>query len=129
MVIYMSRIQVIKYLIIFVCLTVCTNIVTAQKPRNGIFQFTILWDEFGGKDLGNTCTVMIDGDSIIAIHDGKSNLSGKKGDILVHGALMKHKSGKWIIGSSAKDKKANSLNGCDDGPTLIDFKRKTIRLC
>lgn len=118
-----------KFLVVFILLYGYSLAVSAQKPKSGVYSYKILWDEFGGKDLGNTCAVKINGDSITVFHDGRPNLTGKKGDILLAGLIMKHKSGSWIIGSSSKDRNAKNIGGCDDGPVVINFRRKTIRLC
>ena len=102
----------------------------AQKPKNGTYKYSIIWEEFGGKSLGATCTVIIKGDAIKVVHDGNKNLTGNKGDILDEGIIMKHqKTGKWIIGRSQKDKSAKEIGGCGDGPTVIDFKKKTWLGC
>jgi len=42
---------------------------------------------------------------------------------------MKHKSGKWIIGHTTKDKYAKEIGGCSDGPSEINFKKKIFWLC
>jgi hypothetical protein len=118
-----------KYLIALGYLVVIANLATAQKPKNGIYTYNIIWDEFGGKDLQNTCTVIINNDSIKIIHNGSSNLTGKKGDVFIQGIILRHKSGKWIIGQSIKDKHAPETGACVDGPTEIDFKRKVVWLC
>lgn len=110
--------------------SVTTLIVHAQKPKDGTYTYTIAYAEWQGKSNGATCTVVIKGDSIKIIHDGKSNLTGKKGDIIDKGILMKHtKTGKWIVGHDAKDKEAKEIGGCSDGPSIIDFKKKRFWLC
>jgi hypothetical protein len=124
-----SSVAYMKFLIPFVCFILITNFATAQKPQSGTYTYVIVWDEFGGKDLGNTCTVIINKDSIKVVHNGKPNLTGNKGDVLVQGILLKHKSGKWIIGHSKKDSNASEIGGCSDGPVVIDFKRKIVYLC
>lgn len=102
----------------------------SQKPANGTYTYKIIWEEFGGKSLGATCTVKIKGDSIQVINNGNKTMTGKKGDILDEGIIMKHrKTGKWIIAHSKKDIDAKELGGCGDGPTIIDFKNKTWLGC
>jgi hypothetical protein len=118
-----------RNLILLTFSIVVSNISVAQKAKNGSYTYTIRWDEFGGKDLGNTCTVIVYNDSIKVIHNGKTNLTGNKGDLLYQGIILKHKSGKWIIGHSRKDRSAKEIGGCAEGPTLIDFKQKIIWLC
>jgi hypothetical protein len=104
--------------------------VHAQKPKNGTYTYSIAFAEWGGKSLGATCTVVIKGDSIKVIHNGKANLSGNKGDIIAEGIIMKHKkTGKWIIGHDVKDKDAEDVGGCSEGPSVIDFKGKKFWTC
>ena len=106
------------------------NVAYGQKPKDGTYTYTIAFAEWQGKSLGATCTVLIKGDSIKIIHNGKGNLTGKKGDIIEQGIIMKHtKTGKWIIGRNAKDKEAKEIGGCSDGPSVIDFKRKRFWSC
>jgi hypothetical protein len=113
------------------CLFLCKYEVTqAQKPKNGTYTYTIAFAEWQGKSLGATCTVIIKGDSIKVVHNGKANLTGKKGDILDQGIIMKHtKTGKWIIGHNQKDIDAKEIGGCSEGPSVIDFIGKKFWTC
>ena len=107
-----------------------STLTLAQKPKDGTYTYAIAFAEWNGKSLGATCTVIIKGDSIKVIHNGKGNLTGKKGDILDQGIIIRHtKTGKWIIGHSNKDKDAKEIGGCSDGPSIIDFKRKKFWSC
>ena len=105
------------------------TVTLAQKPKEGTYTYTVAFAEWNGKSLGATCTVIIKGDSIKVVHNGNGNLTGKKGDIIDAGIIIKHKSGKWIISHSANDKNADDIGGCSDGPTEIDFKRKKVWSC
>jgi hypothetical protein len=117
----------ITFILLFSFLSVC---VSAQKPKDGTYTYSIAWDEWQGKSLGATCTVIIKGDSIKVLHDGKPNVTGKKGDLFAEGIIMKHKkTGKWIIGRTKKDKEAREIGGCSGGPFVIDFKNKKFRSC
>lgn len=109
----------------------CTYTKTlAQKPKDGTYTYSIAFAEWNGKSLGTTCTVIIKGDSIKVIHNGKGNLTGRKEDILDQGIIMRHtQTGKWIIGHSKQDKDAKEIGGCSDGPSVIDFKRKKFWSC
>ncbi len=113
------------------CLLLLIYYVTlAQKAKDGTYTYSIAFAEWQGKPLGATCTVIIKGDSVKVVHNGKGNLTSKKGDILDQGIIMKHnKTGKWIIGHSSKDKNAKEIGGCSDGPSVIDFKRKSFWSC
>ena len=116
-------------ILIFTCFLVST-FVKAQKPKDGSYTYKVAFDEWGGKTLGATCTVVIKGDSIKVIHNGKPNLTGNKGDIMDEGIIMKHKkTGKWIIGHSKDDVNAKELGGCGSGPAIIDFKNKKWWTC
>ncbi|SKA41636.1 hypothetical protein SAMN04488128_105485 [Chitinophaga eiseniae] len=119
-----------KYILIMLLLTVAgTDHAYAQKPKNGTYVYQVAFDEWGGRSHGATVLVKIKGDSIYVIHNG-GNLSGKKGEIIDSGIIMKHrKSGAWIIGHTPADKDAPEVGGCSDGPSVIDFKRKKFRLC
>jgi len=100
-----------------------------QKPKNGVYTYDVAFAEWGGKSLGATVLIKIKGDSIYVIHNG-GNLSGKKGDLLDSGIIMKHrKTGKWIIGHHPKDKDLEDLNECADRPSVIDFKNKKYWSC
>lgn len=118
-----------KALLISTLLLLVSITSLAQKPKDGTYTYSIAFEEWQGKSLGATCTVIIKGDSIKVVHNGKGNLTGKKGDIIDEGMIMKHKTGKWIIGHDAKDKNADDIGGCSDGPRVIDFKRKKVWSC
>lgn len=119
-----------KKIFIILLLSVIYNINTsAQRPPNGTYTYQVAFDEWQGKSLGATVLVKIKGDSVYVIHNG-GNLSGKKGEIIDSGIIMKHiKTGQWIIGHSPNDKNAPEVGGCTDGPSVIDFKRKKFWLC
>jgi hypothetical protein len=117
-----------KLTAIFIFLVICCN-GFSQKPANGIFTYKVAFAEWSGKSMGATCSVKIKGDSVWIIHNGKGNLSGDAGEIIDSGVMMKHKSGKWIIGRSAQDKNAKEIGGCSDGPRVIDFKKKIVWFC
>jgi len=104
------------------------NTTSAQKPRNGTYTYKVEYAEWGGKSLGASCIIRIKGDSRIVVNNGTT--SGKKGEIIDRGIIMKHaKTGLWLIGHSSKDKNAKDVGGCSDGPLVIDFKRKILELC
>lgn len=113
---------------LFFLFSVCYSLSYGQRPKDGTYTYSIVFAEWAGKSNGATCTVIIKGNSIRIINNG--NVSGKKDGIIDQGIIMKHmKTGKWIIGHSAKDKNAKEVGGCSDGPSVIDFKRKEFWLC
>ena len=65
------------FLTAFLVLPFATTILS-QKPKDGTYTYSIAFAEWQGKSLGATCTVIIKGDSIRVVHDGKGNLTGKK---------------------------------------------------
>lgn len=116
--------------LLFSCLLISiANFSFAQKPKDGTYTYTMVYTEFVERSLDVPCIVVIKGDSIKIINSGKGSTTGKKGDIIEEGIIMKHKSGKWIIGKSPEDKNADEIGGCTDGPSVIDFKRKKYLSC
>jgi hypothetical protein len=115
----------------FIILTfLFTTTINGQRPKDGRYTYTIAFAEWNGKSNGATCTIIIKGDSIKVIHNGTRNLTGKKGDLLDQGIIMRHKkTGKWIIAHKRNDVDAKEIGGCSDGPREIDFKRKRFWLC
>ncbi|MGC3947551.1 MAG: hypothetical protein QM762_24105 [Chryseolinea sp.] len=78
--------------------------------------------------IGSTVTVVIYGDSIRIVNNG--TLTGKKGDIIEQGRIIKHKAtGKWIIALKPEDEFTEHVGGCSDGPTIIDFKNRKWWTC
>ena len=114
-------------LTIFFATTAATS---AQIPKSGTYIYKIAFAEANGKSLGATCIVVIKGDKIKIVHDGKASLTGQKGDIIEQGIIMKHvRTGKWIIGHSSKDKYAIDIGGCSEGPSILDFRHKIFWMC
>jgi hypothetical protein len=107
-------------LIILLAFSSLTN---AQLPESGTYTYKYCYKEW--HSCVNTCTVVIKGDSITVYSD--EDQSVPKGEIIDRGFLMKHKSGKWIIGHSEKDKNAKAIGGCGIGPSVIDFGKKRFK--
>lgn len=119
-----------KSFFLFLILLTNSLVLFSQKPKDGIYTYKVAFAEWGGKSLGTTCTVIIKGNTVKVLHNGKKGLEGKKGDMIAKGIIMKHiKTGKWIIANSSKDKYAKEIGGCSDGPPVIDFKNKIFWLC
>lgn len=95
---------------------------------DGKYTFDIVFSEWDGKSMGETVTVIIEGQSIKVIYDGVGSIFNK-GQIIEEGSIMKHKSGKWIIGTKKEDTNLNEIAGCTAGPTVIDFKNKKYWMC
>jgi len=119
-----------KFLVLLFCFFSFAIASYAQKPKDGIYTYTVAFEEWQGKSNGATCTVIIKGDSIKVINSGTGNITGNKGDVMDEGIIMKHtKTGKWIIGHSVKGKDAKEIGGCSDNPSIIDFKKKKYFIC
>ena len=122
-----------KYLSILIfsallSVTSCTSKkdATSELPQ-GSFIYELYFAEFGDKTKNVECSVSIEGTKITVEQTDKTNFPG--GKIIQKGILMKHKSGKWIIGEKSEDKDADEIGGCTDGPTPIDFETKEIEWC
>ena len=103
--------------------------IKGQVPKSGTYTYSIAFAEWNGKSNGATCKVVIKGDSITVYNNGTGNLTGKKGEILDHGIIMKHKkTGKYIIAHDKSDAETPEANGCE-GPTVIDFNKKQFWSC
>jgi hypothetical protein len=119
-----------KNWIILFLLVLSPNFTKAQQiPKSGTYIYTISFIEGDGKPQDAKCKVIINGTKIKVLHNG-GKLSGKKGDIITEGTIMKHtQTGRWIIGKSANDKDAIEIGGCSNGPIEIDFKHNIVWLC
>jgi len=100
-----------------------------QIPKKGIYLYTIRHAESPSLITKVKCSVEIDGDKVKVIFLSGNLSKVKKGDVLDEGILMKHKSGKWIIGKTKKDTELDEIGGCTDGPSEIDFKKKIYWIC
>ena len=117
-----------KRTFVLIIIFVFPIIAFAQLPKNGTYIYDVAFAEWQGKSMGATVIVEIK-DSVIVIKCNEG-LSGEKGEIIDSGIIMKHKKTRqWIIGYSPKDKYAEEVGGCSDGPMVIDFKRKKVWLC
>lgn len=94
-----------------------------QKPSSGTYIFKYCDLEYNS--CISSCKVVIKGDSstIYATKDLSERITlTKEGDILDYGIILKHKTGKWIIGKTPKDVNAKEIGA--EGPSIIDFKKK-----
>ena len=99
-------------------------------PESGTYNYTLVFNEWRNESLGTTVEVIIKGNKIKVLHNGSGNLTGRKGDLLEEGILMKHKpTGRWIIGQSRADAHATEVGGCSGGPTFIDPEKKIFEYC
>src|SRR5690606_40824474 len=63
-----------------------------QVPPSGTYTYKLCYHEWSG--CVNTCTVIIQSDTITVYAD--DDIFVPKGEIIIKGILMQHKSGKWI---------------------------------
>ena len=99
-----------------------------QIPKSGTYEYQVAFAEWSGRSLGTTVIVVISGDSIKVINNG--GLSGKKGEIVEQGRIVKHKAtGQWIIAQRPEDQFADEVGGCSEGPRVIDFKKRKWWTC
>lgn len=110
------------YLLALIMVSFCLS-TTAQKLRTGTYTFDYCDLEYP-LCLG-PCKVVIKEDSI-SIYATKELAQRitftKEGDLINRGIILKHKTGKWIVGKSVKDANTNEIGY--DGPAIIDFKKK-----
>lgn len=101
-----------------------------EIPPDGNYIFDMAFAEFQGKSMGAQVRVKIKGDRIKVIYEGVGNLTAENGTIFEEGLIIKHqKSGEWIISQNPKDKFAEEIGGCSDGPAIIDFINKKFWAC
>jgi hypothetical protein len=94
-----------------------------QKFNTGTYTFKYCDLEY--KMCLGTCKVVIKGDSITlyATKELTRHVTLiKEGDIVERGIILKHKSGKWIIGKTRKDIYAKEIGV--KGPAILDFKKR-----
>jgi hypothetical protein len=101
-----------------------------QLPKSGTYTYRIAYWNGESKPHNLKCDVYISGDSVAVMSTGIGDNMGEKGTLIEAGRLMYHqKSGKWIIGHNKEAKKAKVVGGCEEGPTVIDLKKKIVWLC
>lgn len=98
----------------------------SEVPQ-GTFIYELYFSEFSGRMDNEKCSVTIKDKHIIIEKTEDSKLPGPQ--IIMEGTIMKHKSGRWIIGQNPEDINAEEIGGCSDGPTPIDFGTKIIEWC
>jgi len=112
-----------KYILSFITIIFLHLPGFGQKLDSGTYIFKYCDLEYN-KCL-STCKVLIRKASITICTTkelAKAITLTKEGDIINHGIILKHKSGKWIIGKSKKDMIAKEIGF--EGPAIIDFKKR-----
>lgn len=112
-----------KYSLLIVSAILLHLYCVGQKPGSGTYIYSYCDLEYK-MSLG-LCKVVIKKDSvtIYATKELASRITNtKEGDIIDRGIVLKHRTGKWIVGKSLKDANTNKIGY--DGPAIIDFKKK-----
>ena len=96
----------------------------SQIPESGtyIFKYCDLEYENG---CHATCKVVIKKDSIVVYATkelSERRTSTKQGEVIDKGIILKHQSGKWIVGKTQADVHAKEIGV--EGPAILDFKKK-----
>lgn len=95
----------------------------SQIPKSGAYIFKYCDLEYNM--CLATCKIVIKGDriTIYATKELAQRITlTKEGDIINQGIILKHKSGKWIIGKTRKDIYAKQIGV--RGPAILNFKKK-----
>ena len=112
-----------KYILLFVVTSLISSLCISQRLNTGTYTFNYCDLEYNS--CPGTCKVVIKGDSI-TIYATKELAQRitltQEGDIIDKGIILKHKSGKWIIGKTRKDVNAKEIGA--GGPAILDFKKK-----
>ncbi|MGJ8594226.1 MAG: hypothetical protein ACSHXF_16875 [Aquaticitalea sp.] len=104
-----------------------SKLISTDTIPQGKMTYELYFAEFGGRMDNLPVEIQITGNKIIVYNNEKNPLTG--GKILIEGILLKHKTGKWIIGETENDQNAEEIGGCSDGPTPIDFETNIIEWC
>ena len=104
-----------------------TELITKDSIPQGKMTYELYFAEFDGRMENLPVEIILTGNKIIVYNNEKNPLTG--GKKIIEGILLKHKSGKWIIGETKTDQNAEEIGGCSGGPTPIDFETKIIEWC
>jgi hypothetical protein len=112
-----------RYYFLLIALVQFQAVCFSQKLNSGTYIFSYCDLEY--RSCPGPCKVVIKNDSITIYAtkelSHKITLT-KEGDIIDQGIILKHKSGKWIIGKSQKDINAKQIGV--EGPAILNFKKK-----
>lgn len=110
--------EITNYVIEEAIMTIENEGIDISKIPQGDFMYKIIYMEHGGR---------MKGDVMLNVHGNCVTVSQKEA-ALFKGIIIKHKSGKWIIGEKLEDKNAEEIGGCTEFP-IIDFEKKIIEGC
>ena len=125
-----KQVITIKRSLLIFLFAVSTQVLSAQKIKNGVYIFNIRDIEYHGMIVGK-CKAIVKGDHIKLIYLSGNLSLIKPGDIYAEGLLLRHKrTNQWIITSKRGDVNATEVGPCSEtGPRTIDFRTKIIEQC
>lgn len=120
--------RTLALLVIAVFLTVAAQGADPSPPiKSGTYTFHHRNAQFS-KASADPITVVIRGNHVAVAYRGP-NQCLREG-LNYDATLMWHrKSHHWILGIGEADRYADDVGGCNGGPTLIDFKTRTLWNC
>lgn len=99
-----------------------------ELPMQGTYNFEAVSAEWNGIKMFEV-QVIIGSQNKIRILRIKDQKNVGNFEIIDEGVIMKHKSGKWIIGNKSEDAFTDEFGGCSGGPSVIDFEEKKFWMC
>ncbi len=112
-----------KFPLLIIIAIFLSSLVSAQRLKTGTYIFSYCDIEY--QSCVGKCKVIIKGDTITIYATkelAQTRTFTKEGDIIDKGIILKHKSGKWIVGKTKKDIEAEDIGG--EGPAILDFSKK-----
>lgn len=112
--------------LVFILFVFLSGNLLGQQLKTGTYVFSYCDFEYN-RCLGS-CKVVIKEDSItiFATKELAERITlTRVGDTIDQGIILKHKSGKWIVGKTKKDKEAEDIG--IEGPAILDFINKQYR--
>ena len=108
---------------LFITFIAISLVSLSQIPKSGTYTFKYCDLEYNS--CISSCKVVIKHDSITIYATkelAETRTFTKEGDIIDQGIILKHKSGKWIVGKSKEDINAEEIGV--EGPSILDLKKK-----
>lgn len=99
----------------------------AARQTDDFEIFTLSFAHNVDRAFDTTCKVKIDGDKVIVV--ANDDLDGVEQEVIASGILVKHKSGRTIIGQSEEDANLDEVGGCSGGPMVIDLENGIVWTC
>ena len=107
-----------------------TDKISNKIPPDGTYSYDIAYAEWQGKSMGEKVKVIIKGNTIKIVAEGKSSMGVKNGELIDEGILVKHNvTGDWLITDNPSDADLEAYGGCVGAPMVIDFVTKKYWTC